>query len=63
MYEKYVSEKLLRELPRPLLNFLWYLWDTYSYTDLSEVRILLRGTEDANGQCFTVHTTSETIIE
>jgi hypothetical protein len=29
MVEKYVSERLLNELPRSLINFIWYLWEFY----------------------------------
>jgi hypothetical protein len=29
MVEKYVSEKLLNESPRSLINFIWYLWELY----------------------------------
>ena len=29
MTEKYVSERLVNEMPRPLINFLWYLWEAY----------------------------------
>ena len=27
---KYVSERLLNELPKSLINFIWYLWEVYS---------------------------------
>ena len=29
MAERYVSERLLNELPKSLINFIWYLWEAY----------------------------------
>lgn len=29
MQEKFNDEKVIRELPNALINFLWYLWETY----------------------------------
>jgi hypothetical protein len=42
MPEKFTSDQLARELPRPLLNFLWYLWETYHSPWESECRVTLR---------------------
>jgi len=56
MLDNYTSEKLLRELPRPLLNFIWYLWDTYSDPSESEFRVTLKNSSDTNGQQFVIHT-------
>lgn len=42
MTEKYVSERLLDELPRPLINFLWYLWEVYCDTDANESLLVLQ---------------------
>lgn len=42
MHDCYTSEKLSRELPRPLINFLWYLWETYGNPNESEFRIALQ---------------------
>ena len=61
MFEKYTSERLLRELPRSLLNFLWYIWETYSNPGETEFHITLDG--DASGQKFIIHSTGETVTE
>jgi hypothetical protein len=42
MVEKYVSERLLNELPRSLINFIWYLWEAYCDPDAPESIFLLK---------------------
>jgi hypothetical protein len=42
MVEKYVSEGLLNELPRSLINFVWYLWEAYCDPYASESVFLLQ---------------------
>ena len=42
MAEKYVSERLLNELPRSLINFLWYLWEVYFDPTTKESLFLLQ---------------------
>ena len=42
MAEKYVSAQLLNELPRALINFLWYLWEVYCDPDIEESLFTLR---------------------
>ena len=42
MNEKYISEQVLDELPRPLINFLWYLWDVYCDPRAECVLLLLQ---------------------
>lgn len=63
MPNRYTSEQLLQELPRPLLNFLWYLWDTYCDPDDPEFRITLQDTEDTNGQRFFIHGNGKTLTQ
>jgi hypothetical protein len=42
MVEKYVSEGLLNELPRSLINFIWYLWEVYCDPAIEESVFLLQ---------------------
>jgi len=42
MAEKYVSERLLNELPKSLINFIWYLWEVYSDPTIKESLFLLQ---------------------
>lgn len=63
MIETFTSERLLRELPRPLLHFLWYLWDTYCDPSELEFRITLQGDGDVNGKRLTIHATGATLTQ
>ena len=45
----YTSEQLFREIPHPLLNFLWYLWEVYHSKSESDFYITLQYTEGING--------------
>ena len=42
MVERYVSVDLMNELPKPLINFLWYLWYVYCdpYADESPFTLI-----------------------
>ena len=60
MNERYISERLLQELPRPLVNFVWYLWEMYGDADNAVFRVTIT---DADGQRFYVHATGDTIIQ
>ena len=42
MAEKFVSERLLNELPKSLLNFIWYLWEVYCDPTVKESLFLLQ---------------------
>ena len=42
MAEKYVSERLLNELPNSLINFIWYLWEVYCDPAIEESLLLLQ---------------------
>jgi len=53
MFEKFTSERLVRELSRSMLNFLWYLWDAYHDPSKSEFRISLQA-DNASEQGFTI---------
>jgi hypothetical protein len=55
MTEKYTSERLARGLPRPALNFIWYLWDTYNDPGMTEFRVTLQAGDEADGQRFVIH--------
>jgi hypothetical protein len=52
MVEKYVSEGLLNELPRSLINFIWYLWEAYCDETGEESVFLLKQGE--SGQCVVI---------
>ena len=59
MPNKYTSERLLHDLPRPMLNFLWYLWDIYYDPSTPDFRITLQIDEPTNKQHFIIHTTGD----
>ena len=42
MAEKYVSERLLNELPKSLINFIWYLWEAYYDPTAKESLLILQ---------------------
>ena len=63
MPNKYTSEQLLQDLPRPMLNFLWYLWDIYHDPSKPEFRVTLQIDEPTGKQQFTVHTTGDVTIQ
>ena len=46
MAEKYVSERLLDELPKSLINFIWYLWEVYSDPTSKESLFILESGRD-----------------
>ena len=52
MIEKYVSECLIGEIPKPLINFIWYLWEAYCPPTIKECQFLLQTGE--NGQRVTI---------
>ena len=59
MNERFISEELLNEMPRPLINFLWYLWEVYcDEADDESLFILQSG---IIGQCITIQTTGKTV--
>ena len=61
MSTAFTSERLLREHPRPLLNFLWYLWETNYDPCETEFRITLQN--DNKGQQFLIHSTGDIITQ
>ena len=42
MAEKFVSERLLDELPNSLINFIWYLWEVYCDPAIEESLLSLQ---------------------
>ena len=42
MNEKFISEELVQEMPQSLLNFIWYLWETYCDPTVSESLFMLK---------------------
>lgn len=62
MFEKYTSERLLHELPRPTINFLWYLWEINNGPNETEFRISLQD-QGTGCQQFFVRSTGISIIE
>ena len=63
MPNKYTSEQLLQDLPRPMLNFLWYLCYIYYDPSSPEFRVTLQIDEPTSKQRFTVHTTGDVTIQ
>ena len=59
MTEKYVSERLLNEMPRPLINFLWYLWEMYCNPVAGDIIFVLRSGD--NGQQVTMPLIGKTV--
>ena len=59
MIEKHVSERLLNEVSRSLINFLWYLWDVYCDPTAKESVLLLQ--VGKNGQLITIPTVNKTV--
>ena len=62
MPEKYTSEHILREIQRPLINFLWYLWDIYYDPCEKECRITLQD-GGVCGQRFIIYSSGEIITQ
>lgn len=62
MQEKYVSERLMKEEPQSLINFLWYLWETYCEKD-KESRFLLQTEGDESRLNITICSIGKTITE
>ena len=52
MFETHTSEKIQRVLSRPLINFIWYLWEVYCDPCASVSQITLEGGD--GGQHFIV---------
>ena len=59
MIEKYVSERLLNEMPKSLINFLWYLWDVYCDPSVEENMFLLYPGD--SGQRVTISLIEKTV--
>ena len=60
--ERYISERLLQEILRPLINFLWYLWEAYGDLCESDFRISVEDS-GADGQRITVQSAGITVIQ
>lgn len=63
MLDTYTSERLLQEFPRPLLNFLWYVWHTYYDPSESEFRVTLQNSGDASSQQFLIHSAGVNVTQ
>ena len=59
MNERYVSEQLAKEAPRSLLNFIWYLWETYCDPAAGKNQFMLQPC--TNGQRIVIDSTSKTV--
>ena len=59
MGEKYVSERLLNELPISLINFIWYLWEVYCDSSAEESLFLLQS--GGSGQRVVIPRLNKTI--
>ena len=62
MSSSYTSERLLRELPHPLINFIWYLWETYCNPNEQEFRVALHDS-GADGQQFVINSAGTAITK
>ena len=62
MFDKYTSERLLQELPRPLVNFIWYLWEINYDPNAAEFRVTLQD-GGSDGQRFIIHSTGSTVTQ
>jgi hypothetical protein len=63
MFDTFTSEQLIQELPRPLLNFLWYLWELYGDSALQEFRITVQSKAETAGQQFAIPSADVTITQ
>ena len=61
MIERFVSEDLLDEVPRPLINFIWYLWDVYCDEAGDEGESLFVLEPGEAGQRVTLQRTGKTV--
>ena len=61
MIEKHVSERLMNEMPRFLINFMWYLWEKYCDPDTEESLFLLHS--DGSGQRVTIPLIDKTVVQ
>ena len=59
MDERFISERLLEEMPRPLINFIWYLWEIYCDSTANESQFILKS--DGNSQSVTIPHIDKTI--
>jgi hypothetical protein len=44
-FNKYVSNELIEELPQPLINFLWYIWEVH-FKNAEETKFLLETSDN-----------------
>ena len=42
MSKRFISEQLLSEMSRPLINFIWYLWEMYCDPTAAEYLFILQ---------------------
>ena len=61
--ECFTSEQLSQSIPRPMINFLWYLWYTYHDPEESEFQVSVKTADDHDGLHFTVHSTGISTIQ
>jgi len=40
MVKKFISKQISDEIPSPLINFIWYLWETYCDSDNESIFML-----------------------
>jgi len=59
--QKYVSERLIKEVPKSLTNFLWYLWETYC--EEKESRFTLQAEGDESRLNITICSIGKTITQ
>lgn len=59
--QKFVSERLTKQVPRSLINFLWYLFETYRKEN--ENRFILRTDGDERQLNITICSANKTIVQ
>ena len=59
MCDRFISMHLLNEIPRPLIYFIWYLWDVYCDPTANESLFLLK--PGITGQRVTIQHINKTI--
>ena len=59
MVKKFISKQISNEIPNPLINFIWYLWETYCSSSNESIFILV---PCSKGQRVTIlHTEISTV--
>ncbi len=63
MHNKFTSERLIEELPKNLINFLWYLWEIYSQQGENQSRFAIKALEEKGSLRITVASKGKSIVQ